>query len=318
MKVKELRKLVREAIEEVLQEQSPEEKVAKDAEIKALQAKKKAIDAKITSVNMGKDDMAEMARKAKGFALADPEFDSSKFASKSVSGVSMDKVIDFFKNNPGAEKSQLQSEFGFKRPQIANAIVNALKDSGILVKLGDGGEAEPDAEPQSPKATDPEDLFMGGAEDALSMYFDDKPNDDGTEDFNDEEEPTIGAGDATVPTSSMSSEDYEAFDKYTTLKQRLDATKSNILKMRRTKSTAGDIKDKPSSELVRLRDLKKSLEDRIDTLVQGSPYLQKRLGIEPTPVEPVIEPEDTEDDQVAESLDEYTIRKMQYYAGIRK
>jgi cell division protein FtsB len=321
MKVKELRKLVREAIDEVLQEQSPEERAAKDAEIKALQAKKKAIDARISSVNSGKDDMAEMARKAKGFALADPEIDSAQFSTRSVSGVTMDRIIDFFRENPGAEKTQLQAEFGFRRPQIANAIVNALKDSGVLVKMGAEGEVEPDdAGPAAPKATDPEDLFMGAADDALSMYFDNEPNADGSEDFNDEEEPTVDDIETVdAPAGAMSDEDYEAFDKYTTLKQRLDATKSNILKMRRTKNAAGDIKDKPSTELVRLRDLKQSLEDRIDTLVQGSPYLQKRLGIEPTPVEPVIEPEELEDEPtVAEGLDEYTIRKMQYYAGIRK
>lgn len=315
MKVKELRKLVREAIQEVLTEQSPEERAAKDAEVKALQAKKKAIDAKLNAVASGKDDMAEMARIAKGFQLADPETDSSRFSTKSVSGVSLDRVIDFFRENPGAEKAQLQAEFGFKRPQIANAIVNALKDSGVLVKVGGEGEVEP-SEPSAPKATDPEDLFMGGADDALSMYFDNEPNNDGSEEFNDEEEPTIGDLETNpVPASTMSDEDYEAFDKYTTLKQRLDATTSNILKLRRSKGAAGDIKDKPSTEVERLRDLKKSLQDRIDALVNSSSYLQKRLGIEPTA--PEIEDIDVEE-PVNEVMDDFEIRRLKYYAGIIK
>jgi hypothetical protein len=61
--------------------------------------------------------------------------------------------------------------------------------------------------------------------------------------------------------------------------------------------------------------LKKSLEDRINALVAGSSYLKKRTGQEDT----APEIEDIEDEEpVSEGLDEYTIRKMQFYAGIRR
>ena len=159
-------------------------------------------------------------------------------------------------------------------------------------------------------------MFMGNAENPLSMYFDNEPNADGDEDFNDDEEPTIDDMEKSdAPISSISDEDYEARMKYGELKQRLDSTKSNILKLRKNKGGSfGDISDKPSTELQRLRDLKLSLEERIAALVASSPYLQAKLKKE-EPIVPVTEPnEETE----VEPLDEWTIHKMQYYAGISK
>ena len=324
MKAKQLRRMVREAIQEVIKEAdlSPAEKAAKDAEIKAIDAKLKALQAKKGDLASGReeiveDEVNELARIAKGFRLADENFDASEYANKRVSGTSLEDIINYFRENPGADKKSLQTQFNFARPQISNAIVNALLDAGVLVKLGAGGEVEATPEPgeeTAPKATDPEDLFMGGAEDPLSMYFDGEPNADGSEDF----EPEAGELEKAEPSAAtMSDEDYEAFMKYDELKRRLDATKSNILKMRKSRGVAGDISDKPSTELQRLRDLKKSLEDRIDTLVAGSDYLKKKLAKDMPPPPPVETPEE-EDETVAEGLDEWTIGKMQYYAGIKK
>jgi hypothetical protein len=326
MKAKQLRRIIREAIDEILNEAdlSPAEQAAKQAEINALKAKKKAIDAKLGDIASGREEVAEgeideMARVAKGFRLADENIDTAQYANKRVSGTSLQDIINYFRENPGADKKSLQSQFNFARPQIANAVVNALLDAGVLVKLGAGGEVEATPEPgeeTAPQATEPEDLFMGGAENPLSMYFDNEPNDDGSEDFTDETEPEAGELEKAEPTAgSMSDEDYEAFMKYDELKRRLDATKSNILKTRKSRGTAGDIADKPSTELVRLRDLKKSLEDRIDTLVAGSDYLKKKLAKQ-NPPPPVETPE--EDETVAEGLDAYDMQKLQYYAGIRK
>jgi len=322
MKAKQLRRMVREAIQEVLKEAdlSPAEKAAKDAEIKAIDAKLKALQAKKGDLASGReeiveDEVNELARIAKGFRLADENFDATPYANRRVSGTSLEDVINYFRENPGADKKSLQTQFNFARPQISNAIVNALLDAGVLVKLGAGGEVEAIPEPgeeTAPKATDPEDLFMGGAEDPLSMYFDGEPNADGSEDF----EPEAGEIEkAELSASSMSDEDYEAFMKYDDLKRRLDATKSNILKMRKSRGVAGDISDKPSTELQRLRDLKKSLEDRIDTLVAGSDYLKKKLAKDMPPAPPVETPD--EEETLDEGLDEWTVNKLQFYAGIK-
>ena len=323
MKAKQLRRMVREAIQEVIKEAdlSPAAKAAKDAKIKALQAQKKAIDSELGDIASGREDVLEeenideLARIAKGFRLADENFDATPYANRRVSGTSLEDVINYFRENPGADKKSLQAQFNFARPQISNAIVNALLDAGVLVKLGAGGEVEATPEPgeeTAPKATDPEDLFMGGAEDPLSMYFDGEPNADGSEDF----EPEAGEIEKAEPSaSSMSDEDYEAFMKYDELKRRLDATKSNILKMRKSRGTAGDISDKPSTELQRLRDLKKSLEDRINNLVAGSDYLKKKLAKDMPPAPPVETPD--EEETLNEGLDDWTINKLQYYAGIK-
>lgn len=332
MKAKQLRRMVREAIQEVLAEATTVP-VTIDYKNKALPDKILDIDpADVNTINKLKtdptvggltvkdkkikeSDLEELARIAKGFRLADENFDASEYANKRVSGTSLEDIINYFRENPGADKKSLQTQFNFARPQIANAIVNALLDAGVLVKLGAGGEVEATPEPgeeTAPTATEPEDLFMGGAEDPLSMYFDGEPNADGSEDF----EPEAGELEKAEPSAStMSDEDYEAFMKYDELKRRLDSTKSNILKMRKSRGAAGDIADKPSTELQRLRDLKKSLEDRINDLVAGSDYLKKKLAKDMPPAPPVETPD--EEETLEEGLDNWTINKLQYYAGIK-
>jgi hypothetical protein len=116
----------------------------------------------------------------------------------------------------------------------------------------------------------------------------------------------------------MSDADYNAFMKYDDLKNRLAATKSNILKLKRSKGgSPGDLSDKPSTEETRLRDLKKSLEDRMNSLVAGSEYLQKKVEKETGKVYEPIEVEPEEEDTIDEAYDaEYTKRKLQFYAGI--
>jgi hypothetical protein len=112
--------------------------------------------------------------------------------------------------------------------------------------------------------------------------------------------------------------------KYSDLNNRLASTKSNLLKIRRNKKggTVGDISDVPSTEEQRLRDLKKSLQDRIDTLVAGSTYLQKKIEketgktYEPTEIE--SEEEETIDEIDEAYNTEYEKRRLQFYAGIIK
>jgi hypothetical protein len=259
-----------------------------------------------------------MARIPKGFKLADPEMNTTTYT-KTISGTPLSSILDYFRQNPGADVKSIQNHFQFVRPQIANGLVKGLLDSGILVKLTASGEEVAPVAPgeEAPtQATEPEDLFMGSAENPLSMYFDKEPNNDGTEDFNDEEEPSTGELEPAEPAAGgMSDEDYEAFMKYDDLKNRLDATKGNILKTKRSKGgTAGDISDKPGTELARLQDLKKSLETRIDDIVKKSPYLQKRIEKLTGKVYEPIEIEDETDE-----LDEaYEMRKLQFYAGIIK
>jgi hypothetical protein len=318
MKSKELRKIIREAIADVLAEETidvpnPTTLTATQQQALIKKAQQATKNPKLgTAENpvefVEESDIDEMARIPKGYKLTDDNVDTTRFT-KTISGTSLADVIEYFKANPGADKKSLQSQFNFARPQIANAIVNGLMDAGVLVKLGAGGEEEPaGTQAQAPAATDAEDMFVGGAEDPLAMYFDGEPNADGSEDFEPEEDAIEKA--APVQVGKVSDEDFEASLKYSELERRLAATKSNILKLRRGKSAAGDIKDKPSDELERLRALKTSLEQRIADLLASSEYVRKMAGKE--------EPEDIEmPDTEEEPLDEWAIGRAQYYAGIK-
>jgi len=314
MKSKELRKIIREAIADVLAEGATEDKAAKDAELNAINKELIALNARKTGISQGKisvpeAEMDEMARIPKGYKLTDDNVDTARFT-KTISGTSLADVINYFRENPGTDKKALQAQFNFARPQIANAIVNGLMDAGVLTKLGAGGEEEaPGAQAQAPAATDAEDMFVGGAEDPLSMYFDGEPNADGSEDFEPEEDAIEKA--PPVQVGKVSDADFEASLKYSELERRLAATKSNILKLRKSKPGAGDIKDVPSDELQRLRDLKASLEQRIAGLKSSSEYVRKISG---TPEPEDLEMPDTEE----EPLDEWAIGRAQYYAGIKK
>ena len=322
MKSKELRKIIREAITDVLSEAT--QKTAIDYKNSATPDKildidpadlatinKLKTDPNVSSVTAGtkkikESDIDEMARIPKGYRLTDDNVDTARFT-KTISGTSLADVINYFRENPGTDKKALQTQFNFARPQIANAIVNGLMDAGVLTKLGAGGEEEaPGAQVQAPAATDAEDMFVGGAENPLAMYFDGEPNADGTEDM---VEPEAGEIERAPMAGQLSDEDFEAFLKASTLEDRIAKVKSDILKTRRSKS-GGEFETEPSTEVQRLRDLKVTLEKRLADLVAGSKYLQKRSGVEPED----IEMPDTEE----EPLDEWAIGKAQYYAGIKK
>jgi hypothetical protein len=316
MKSKELRKIIREAITDVLSEvtkvtpgtQSDEigqiaksEKTTPQIVSQAIQQAKQSGK----SVDIAENDIDEMARIPKGYRLTDDNVDTTRFT-KTISGTSLADVINYFRENPGADKKALQTQFNFARPQIANAIVNGLMDAGVLTKLGAGGEEEASGvQAQAPAATDAEDMFVGGAENPLAMYFDGEPNADGTEDM---VEPEAGEIERSPMAGQLSDEDFEAFLKASTLEDRIAKVKSDILKTRRSKS-GGEFETEPSTEVQRLRDLKVTLEKRLADLVAGSKYLQKRSG---------IEPEDIEMPDTEEPLDEWAIGKAQYYAGIKK
>ena len=329
MKSKELRKIIREAIAEVLAESTisttidykDKNKGDKVLDIDVTDTatfNKLKIDPTVSSVTAGtkkikEGDIDELARIAKGYRLADDNVDTTSFT-KTISGTSLADVINYFRENPGADKKTLQTQFNFARPQIANAIVNGLMDAGVLVKLGAGGEEEPaGVQAQAPAATDAEDMFVGGAENPLAMYFDGEPNADGSEDMVEPEAGEIEKA-APVQVGKVSDADFEASLKYSELERRLAATKSNILKLRKGKSAAGDISDKPSTELQRLRDLKASLENRIADVLASSEYVRKMANKE----EPEdLEMPDTEEEPIQE-IDQYDLNRMKYYAGIIK
>ena len=322
MKSKQLRGIIREALLEVLNE------IGQTPGHGAVKVKKGDIASIKKYTQQGIDveedpTIKEMARVAKGFRLADPNFDASQYAAKRVSGVSMEDIINYFRENPGAEKTQLQAQFNFARPQIANAIVNGLLDAGVLVKLGAGGVVElPPAPGEEP--AEREEPIRGGEEFLIGPYLDlgvDRPS-TSSEEETDDEEPIIEPEkiEKTTAKGGMSDEDYQAFIKYSELKDRLNATKTNINKTKRSKGIIDIGPNTKDEDILRLTNLKKSLEDRMAALVAGSKYLQDKIAKEQTgkvaAKAPEIEPVEDEDEDVVAENYEYVKRQLQYRAGI--
>lgn len=336
MKAKQLRRLIREAIDEVLAEATlpttvnykdknvPDKVLNIDpSDVSTINSLKQ--DPSVGSITIGTKKIKEgELDEAKTYSITDPNFDTSAFANKSIRGIAVSDMLDWIKNNPGVSAKRFKEQFGFPKEQGANAFLNAFHQSGILTKLGSGGQEittrQPGAEEEESEeaVTGPEAFLIGSGD--LDKYFSAASNDNmgDEEDFNAEEEPTAGEIDGQpVPASDMSDEDYEAFMEYDKLKYRLDSTKSAINKMKRSKGgVAGDIKDTSSSDIERLQVLKKSLEDRINALVASSDYLKKKTGQEITAPEIT----DLEDEETLEEYEDrmYEMRKLQYYAGIRK
>lgn len=334
MKKSQLRKVIREVITEILNEGPAEDKAAKDAELNAISKEIVALNSRKTAIATGKStipegELDELANVGTLFQLA-PDADLSTLTGQKL------RIATAMQDTEGPiTQKGIALALGYDKQNPINAnFLNMVRD-GIIVPAGVGMQAAPRFSQPQPtpgeegdeevgqQATDVEDLFMGGAGNPLSMYFDNKPNDDGSEDFNTDEEPTVGDIESDKPTSaagSMSDEDYDAWMKWSDLNDRLSATKSNILKAKRGKKggVAGDISDTSGSELPRLTTLKQSLEDRMNALVAKSKYLQKKIEKETGKAYEPIEMDD-EEDTIDEAFNrEYEMRKLQFYAGIRK
>jgi hypothetical protein len=315
MKKSELRKIVQDAIQEVLNEAdlSPAEKTAKDAEMKAIDAKIKALQAQKGDLASGRDkitedNIEEMANVAVRYEL-NPDAAAADFTGKKSRIVAAMQATE-----EPMSKIDVASALGYDKQNPINADFMALVAAGTIIPSGEQRAprlTRPAGEPATAAADDDEFGFVRGdmSDEEVDASFakamaagDDEPE------ISDIEKSSISA-------AAMSDKDYEAFMKVSDLEQRLSATKSNILKLRKGKSTAGDISDKPSDELQRLRDLKASLEKRIADTVASSKYLQQR---QEKATGKKYEPIDIEDVETEEPLDEWVRGRMQYYAGIKK
>lgn len=314
MKVSELQEIIRAAIKEVVNEAdiSPAEKAAKDAELNAINKKIAALNIKKGDLASGReeiteDNIDELANVAVRYELA-PGVSAADFAGKK------NRIITAMQSTEEPmSKIDVAGELGYNKQNPINADFMELVANGTIVQSG--GQAaprlnRPTAEPAAgEQPTDDEFDFIKGdmTDDEIDASF-------AAAKASGEEEPEIGDVEKSgVSAAKMSDADYEAFMKVTDLENRLAATKSNILKLKRSKGSAGDIGDKPSDELQRLRDLKISLEKRIADAIASSKYLQQRQ--EKATGEPY---EPTVDDTEEEPIDEWTKGQMQYYAGIKK
>jgi len=342
MKVTELQEIIRNVIKEALNEDEASDRAAQDAakvavqkQLDALDKKKKAleknkpapadkpaqdatkiaVDKKMAALNVkanninkaGIDplELDEMANVSVRYQLAG-DVNADDFKGKK------NRIITAMKatGEPMA-KIDVAGELGYDKQNPINSDVMELVTSGVIEPAGEQ-KAPRLTRPASdkPKGGEGEDDFVTGDlsdEEVDAMFAKAKASGD--------EEPEIGDIEKSdVSAAKMSDEDYEAFMKVSDLENRLASTKSNILKLKKSKGAAGDISDKPSTELVRLRDLKASLEKRIDDIVASSKYLQQRQEKATGKKYEPINIEDVE----TEPLDEWTVNRMQFYAGIKK
>lgn len=275
MQSKHLRSLIREAISEILGEDINALVTTKKGTTKNITVKNTSEldplkrDSNITDITTTTgSDIKEMARPPKGYVLVDPEFDTTEYV-KRISGVSLADIINFFKENPGAEKAEVQTQFGFVRPQIANAIVNSLVDTGILAKNDiPGEEGEPAAEPNYNIGA--EDFFVGSRLTNIPTRTVGTEEDE-MEDMEQALEPEMAA----PVQSNISDDDYAAWMDYSKYAERLGRTKSAITQYKKQRQSGDDLSSE-SNELERLIALKTSLEQRIANIVNTNDYVKTR------------------------------------------
>jgi hypothetical protein len=315
MKRSELKEMIRTAIAEAVNEAdiSPAEKTAKDAEMKAIDAKIKALQAQKSDLSSGREDITEeeideMANVAVRYELA-PDAAAADFTGKKARIITAMQATE-----EPMSKIDVAGALGYDKQNPINADFMTLVANGTIVPSGTQSAprlSRPAADAGAETTTDDEFGFIQGdmSDEEVDATFA-KAMAAG------DEEPEIGDIEkADVSAAKMSDADYEAFMKVSDLENRLAATKSNILKLKKSKGVAGDIGDRPSDELQRLRDLKTSLEKRIGDAVASSKYLQQR---QEKATGKKYEPIDIEDVETEEPLDEWTKGRMQFYAGIKK
>ena len=314
MKKTDLQEIVRQAIQEVLNEAdlSPAEKTAKDAEIKALQAKKRAIDAKLGDIASGREEVAEgeideMANVSVRYELA-PDAAAADFSGKKARIITAMQATE-----EPMSKVDVAIALGYNKQNPINADFMSLVADGVIIPSG----TQTAPRLNRPAATTPETGEEDGEDGIEGGIAGDMSDEEIEASFaraiaSGEEEPDAGEIEkANVAAGGMSDVDYEAFMKYTDLEDRLSRVKSDILKAKRSRPSIGDIADQPSNELQNLRDLKTRLQAKLDDLLAGSEYIQARKA----KMTKKAEPEDTGDE---EQLDEWMKGRMQYYAGIKK
>jgi hypothetical protein len=317
MKVTELQEIIRKVIAEELQVPTTDGTSKTATSMQKQQAKSEedkgnAVKFVKKGAPVAEGEIDELANVSVRYELS-PETKAADFTGKK------NRIITAMQaSEEPMSKIDVAGELGYNKQNPINADFMELVASGAIVASGAQAAPRlnrPTNEPAASTAAGDEYDFIKGdmTDDEIDASFA-KAAAAG------DEEPEIGdvekSGVSTA--SKLSDEEYEAFMKSIDLERRLAATKSNILKLRKGRTSAGDINDKPSTELQRLRDLKTSLEKRLNDLYASPAYISQNSGKSTnkkvTPPPPV-EPEEIEDE---EPIDEWAISRAQYYAGIKK
>jgi hypothetical protein len=308
MKKSELHKLVREALSEVLNEES-----TPDPKIQSLINQKKKItldlakaqydQASKEATTMEEGDIDEMANVAVRYEL-NPDAAAADFTGKKSRIVAAMQATE-----EPMSKMDVAGALGYDKQNPINADFMALVADGTIISSG--AQAAPRLNRPATDEPAGEEVPAGeeGPEGGVAGDMSDEEIDASFAKAmrSGDEEPEAGEIEkGGVSGASMSDEEFNAWMSYQELQRRLANVKSNILKARRSRPTSGDIQDNPNNEVENLRNLKKRLEDKMAAIVSEFPSVSKNNKA------PEIEtPEE-------ESLDEWMKGRMQYYAGIKK
>ena len=291
--MKKLEKIIKEAILEVLAE-GPLEDAAKNAELKSIDAKLKALNAQKAAVSSEKDSVTEMARISIKYKIGDlSKLDDLSDKVKNSKGVT--GIIDYLQANGEASVAEIAKE-KFDRPQQAiNPVVQSLVASGVLEPVGGTGIAASRvdkktgkvAPPTTKQTLEPEDFFIGKGkfdgpafepsdEEVAASFARARAAGDGGE----EEFVANLKKDAPKVKPTISDEEYNKLMKFLDYKERLRKIESALRQNKKISKGGDDMISKDRGEAEKLSNIKIDLEKRIEDLVAGSEYLQRRKAPE--------------------------------------
>lgn len=291
--MKKLEKIIKEAILEVMAE-GPLEDAAKSAELKSIDAKLKALNAQKAAVSSEKDSVTEMARISIKYKIGDlSKLDDLSDKVKNSKGVT--GIIDYLQANEEASVAEIAKE-KFDRPQQAiNPVVQSLVASGVLEPVGGTGIAASRvdkktgkvAPPTTKQTLEPEDFFIGKGkfdgpafepsdEEVAASFARARAAGDGGE----EEFVANLKKDAPKVKPTISDEEYNKLMKFLDYKERLRKIESALRQNKKISRGGDDMISKDRGEAEKLSNMKTDLENRIEDLVAGSEYLQRRKAPE--------------------------------------
>jgi hypothetical protein len=291
--MKKLEKIIKEAILEVMAE-GPLEDAAKSAELKSIDAKLKALNAQKAAVSSEKDSVTEMARISIKYKIGDlSKLDDLSDKVKNSKGVT--GIIDYLQANEEASVAEIAKE-KFNRPQQAiNPVVQSLVASGVLEPVGGTGIAASRvdkktgkvAPPTTKQTLEPEDFFIGKGkfdgpafepsdEEVAASFARARAAGDGGE----EEFVANLKKDAPKVKPTISDEEYDKLMKFLDYKERLRKIESALRQNKKISRGGDDMISKDRGEAEKLSNMKTDLENRIEDLVAGSEYLQRRKAPE--------------------------------------
>ena len=300
--MKKLEKIIKEAILEVIAEgnklyilknQSDSAKgLPSTLDPDDATEKSPAFTAKYKSVSEGElDEMARISIKYKIGDLSKLDDLSDKVKnSKGVTG-----IIDYLQANEEASVAEIAKE-KFDRPQQAiNPIVQSLVSSGVLEPVGGTGIAASRvdkktgkvAPPTTKQTLEPEDFFIGSGkfdgpafepsdEEVAASFARARAAGDGGE----EEFVANLKKDAPKVKPTISDEEYNKLMKFLDYKERLRKIESALRQNKKISKGGDDMISKDRGEAEKLSNMKTDLENRIEDLVAGSEYLQRRKAPE--------------------------------------